>query len=197
LKKILNSAGLTLLPFLINVLIKTLSIKIHNPPDKSKNYVFIFLHSQMMIGWWLFKDRRSAALVSQSKDGDILNSLRTNWEYKIVRGSSSKGGKDAIQALTEIVNKNYSAVITPDGPRGPAGEIKNGALIISNKCRIPIIPVKIRYHRKKILAKSWDKFEIPLPFSVCDVYFGKEYLYEKYLSEDELAELKKTISNEM
>ena len=151
----------------------------------------------MMIGWWLFKDRRSAALVSQSKDGDILNSLLMNWEYKIVRGSSSKGGKDAIQALTEIVNKNYSAVITPDGPRGPAGEIKNGALIISNRCGIPVMPVKIIYQRKKILTKSWDKFEIPLPFSECDVYFGNEYSYEKYLSENELAELKKTISNEM
>ncbi|HMS34842.1 MAG TPA: lysophospholipid acyltransferase family protein [Ignavibacteria bacterium] len=197
MKKILKALGHTLLPVLINLLIRTLKIKIHELPDKDKNFVFIFFHSQMIIGWWLFRDRRSAALVSASEDGDILNRLLVKWRYNVVRGSSSKGGKDALKELIEIVNKNYSAVITPDGPRGPAGEIKNGALIVSNKCGIPVIPVKIVYHRKKVLTKSWDKFEIPLPFSGCDVYFGNEYHYEKYLGEKELSALKEIISKEM
>ncbi len=197
MKKILKALGLTLLPVLINLLIRTLKIKIHGLPDKDKNFVFIFLHSQMIIGWWLFRDRRSAALVSASEDGNILNRLLVKWKYKVVRGSSSKGGKAALMELIDIVNKNYSAVITPDGPRGPAGEIKNGALIVSNRCGIPVIPVKIVYHSKKVLAKSWDKFEIPLPFSGCDVYFGNEYRYEKYLSEKELSGLKEIISKEM
>lgn len=197
MKKIIKSLGYTLLPFLINILIRTLRIKIHDLPDKDKYFVFIFLHSQMIIGWWLFKNRKSAALVSASEDGEILSRLLVKWNYKVVRGSSSKGGKDALKELIEIVNKNHSAIITPDGPRGPAGEIKNGALIVSNRCSIPLIPVKIIYHRKKVLSKSWDRFEIPLPFSECDVYFGNKYSYDEYLNEKDLSELKKTISNEM
>ncbi len=189
--------GLKFLPSLINLLITTLRINIHNKPPEDKNYIFIFWHSQMLLGWWLFKGRKSAALVSKSKDGDILNRILLKWNYKVVRGSSSKGGKEAIDVISELVNKNNSAVITPDGPRGPAKEIKNGALIISNKSGLPVIPVKIIYRRKKVLIKSWDKFEIPLPFSVCEVYFGKEYIYEKYLPENELTELKKEISNDM
>ena len=151
----------------------------------------------MLLGWWLFKDKRAAALVSKSKDGDILNRVLLKWKYRVIRGSSSKGGKEAIDDITGLVNKNNSAVLTPDGPRGPAKEIKNGALIISNRCGLPVIPVKIIYHSKKVLSKSWDKFEIPIPFSVCEVYFGKEYNYEKYLPENELTELKKAISNDM
>ena len=188
---------MNVLPFLINLLIKTLRIKIHNKPSEDKNYIFIFWHSQMLLGWWLFKNRRAVALVSKSKDGDILNRILLKWNYKVIRGSSSKGGKEAIDVITGIVNKNNSAVLTPDGPRGPAREIKNGALIISNKSGLPVIPVKIIYHRKKVLSKSWDKFEIPFPFSLCEVYFGKEYYYGKYLPKNELTELKKEISKNM
>ena len=185
------------LPLLINLLIKTLRIKIHNKPSEDKKYIFIFWHSQMLLGWWLFKDRKAAALVSKSKDGDILNRVLLKWNYKVIRGSSSKGGKEAIDIISGIVNKNNSAVLTPDGPRGPAREIKNGALIISNRCGVPVIPVKIIFHSKKVLAKSWDKFEIPFPFSKCEVNFGNEYYYGKYLPENELNELKKAISNDM
>ena len=197
MNKYLKKIGLKFLPLLINLLIKTFRIKIHNKPSEDKNYIFIFWHSQMLIGWWLFKDRRAAALVSKSKDGDILNRVLLKWNYKVIRGSSSQGGKEAINDISEFVNKNNSAVLTPDGPRGPAKEIKNGALIISNRCGLPVIPVKIIYQRKKVLSKSWDKFEIPLPFSKCEVYFGKEFFYNKFLPENELAELKKEISNEL
>jgi lysophospholipid acyltransferase (LPLAT)-like uncharacterized protein len=151
----------------------------------------------MLIGWWLFKDKKAAALVSQSKDGDILNKLLKKWKYQVVRGSSSKDGKEAIQELIKLINGDHSAVITPDGPRGPVKEMKNGIFIISNKSKIPIIPVKIIYLKKKVLNKSWDKFEIPLPFSQCNVYFGEKYFYEKYLTDDELNDFKKNISKEM
>ncbi|MEP7146432.1 MAG: DUF374 domain-containing protein, partial [bacterium] len=125
MKKILNLAGLKILPLIINLYIKTLSITIHNAPEKNSNFIFIFWHSKMLIGWWLFHNRRSAALVSQSKDGEILNKILIHWDYKVIRGSSSKGGKDALNELTALVRKGFSAVITPDGPRGPLNEIKN------------------------------------------------------------------------
>ncbi len=188
--------GMHVLPLIINIYLKTLRIKINNFPDPGLNHIYIFWHSKMLAGWWLFKDRNAAALVSQSKDGDILTNVLNNWNYKVVRGSSSKGSKDALLQITSLVKQNHSAVITPDGPRGPAKEIKNGALIISNKCGVPVVPVRIIYSKKKIL-KSWDKFEIPFPFSKCIVDFGSNHLYEKYLDEDDLTRLKKDLSSEM
>jgi lysophospholipid acyltransferase (LPLAT)-like uncharacterized protein len=152
-------------------------IKITNKNALSKKAVFIFWHSQMLAGWSLFKNKKSCALVSQSNDGEILSVLLKKWNYKVSRGSSSKGGKEALHELIDAANKGSSIIITPDGPRGPARQIKNGALIVAYECSMPIIPVKIIYSSKKILVKSWDRFEIPYPFSKCEVSFGSEYFY--------------------
>lgn len=189
--------GTSVLPILINFYLKTIRITKNNQPAADKNYIFIFWHSRMLAGWWIFKNRNYSALVSQSKDGEILTKILTNWNYNVVRGSSSKGGKEALKEIIEIAKLNRSVVITPDGPRGPAGEMKNGAFIISHESKVPLIPVKIFYKHKLILKKSWDKFEVPLPFSKCEVSFGNEHLYENYLDDENLKTLKKNISSEM
>ncbi|MBS1492013.1 MAG: lysophospholipid acyltransferase family protein [Bacteroidetes bacterium] len=186
----------SVLPFLIRVLVSTLRVEITNESALNKQAVFIFWHSQMLLGWSLFKNKKSCALVSQSKDGEILSTLLKKWNYKVSRGSSSKGGKEALNDLFEVAKDGYNIVITPDGPRGPLKEIKNGALIVSHECKIPVIPVKINYSSKKIL-KSWDKFEIPYPFSKCNVKFGKEYKYDEYLDEARLTEFKKQLASEL
>lgn len=151
----------------------------------------------MLVGWWIFKNRNYTALVSQSKDGEILTKILTKWNYNVVRGSSSKGGKEALMEIIEIAKLKRSVVITPDGPRGPAEEMKNGAFIISHESNVPLIPVKIIYKHKFIFKKSWDKFEVPLPFSKCEVSFGSERFYENYLDDENLKTLKRNISLEM
>lgn len=186
-----------LLPLLIKFLVSTLRVKITNDSALNKKAVFIFWHSQMLVGWSLFKNKKSCALVSQSKDGEILSALLKKWNYKVSRGSSSKGGKEALHELIDEANKGSSIVITPDGPRGPAKQIKNGALIVSHECNIPVIPVRIVYLNKKVLVKSWDKFEIPFPFSKCEVTFGNEYFYNEYLDEEKLTEFKNKLASQL
>lgn len=197
MKSILKFLGLNVLPFMINMLFATLRMNINNKPETLSNSVFIFWHSKMLAGWRLFKDSNTAALVSQSSDGDVLSNLLVKWNYKVIRGSSSKGGKEALHKLIETVSSGLPAAVTPDGPRGPAEVIKNGVLVISLKCGIPLIPVRINYSHKIVLSKSWDKFEIPLPFSSCDVYFGEKYYYNTYLYDDELEKIKSKLSLEM
>jgi len=193
----LNSLGWKILPSIINIYIKTLRIKVKNFPELDSNSVFIFWHSKMLIGWWLFREKNFGALVSQSKDGEILSRILNKWEYKVIRGSSSKSGKEALNKIIDFACHRNSVVITPDGPRGPACNIKNGALAISYECKIPIITVKIFNHNKGVLSASWDNFEIPFPFSKCEVHFGEKHFYRQYLYGDELEEFKQTLSNEM
>lgn len=184
-------------PGILSAYLSTLNITTTNRPDTSMNCIYIFWHSKMLLGWRLFKNTGAAALVSQSKDGDILNGILTNWKYNVIRGSSSKGGKEALTRLIKSANSGHSIVITPDGPRGPASMIKNGAFIISNETGLPIVPISINFAKKKILTRSWDKFEIPYPFSKCSAIFGKKFYYEKYLDESGLQNLKELISKEM
>ena len=188
---------MNLLPLIINIYLRTIRFNVHKDPGINKNAVFIFWHSKMLAGWWLFRNNNSSALVSQSKDGEVLSNILIKWGYEVIRGSSSKGSKDALNKIILSAKNNKSVVITPDGPRGPVFAIKNGALIVSKECRIPVIPVRINYANKIVLSKSWDKFEIPYPFTKCDVQFGNEHFYTEFLEEKELADFKNTLSEEM
>lgn len=151
----------------------------------------------MLIGWYLFKGKKYSALVSKSKDGDTLTRILKKWKYNVTRGSSSKGGKEAVTKIIEEIKGTTSVVITPDGPRGPIYEVKNGPLVVANKTGYPVIPVKIVMGKKKTLNKSWDDFEIPLPFSKCTVEFGNKMYYPEYLDESQLGQFKNDLSLQM
>ncbi|MEO6696315.1 MAG: DUF374 domain-containing protein [Ignavibacteria bacterium] len=195
--KFLNKMGLKILPLVIDTYLKTLRVNVNKYPAKDTDTVYIFWHSKMLIGWWLFRRKEFKALVSKSKDGDVLNNVLNNWNYKVTRGSSSRSGKEALDEIINTFRSGDSIVITPDGPRGPAQNIKNGPLIISNKLKLPIVPVRITFNNKRVLHKSWDKFEIPYPFSKCEVHFGEKHFYKNYLYGDELEKFKHMLSNEM
>lgn len=197
MKKFLNFAGLKFLPIIINLYMRSLRIKTFNAPDEDKKAVYIFWHSAMLAGWWILRNRNPSAMVSQSRDGEILSNILKRWGYEVIRGSSSKGNKEALYKIIDSAKQNRSIVITPDGPRGPANVIKNGALIVSKEAGIPVIPVKIIYRNKYVLSGSWDKFEIPLPFSICEITFGREYYYKVFLNEPELAAFKNVLNAEM
>jgi lysophospholipid acyltransferase (LPLAT)-like uncharacterized protein len=141
--------------------------------QSGKNYVVAFWHGSMLLGWFLHRPdgaHRISALVSQSKDGEYLSSVLERWGYTMIRGSSHVGGKEAMQLMTDEVVSGSSLVITPDGPRGPRHEMKMGAVRVAQKTGVPLVLVGIAAKRKKHL-RSWDAFEIPVPFSsVCAVY---------------------------
>lgn len=159
--------------------------------------IYLFWHSKMLIGWRLFRGKNFNTIISRSKDGEILSAILERWSYKISRGSSSKGGKEALDELVVDADQRHYAALTPDGPRGPALEVKNGALSLAYKTKLPLIPVRINYSSKKILSRSWDKFEIPLPFSLCEVTIGSKYAYDKILDGTELIRFKNKLKSEM
>jgi len=107
-------------------------------------------------------------LTSPSKDGDILAGVMANLGMGSVRGSSSRRGSTAIRELTTLLESGIDLAITPDGPRGPKYSLGPGAVFLSQKTGIPIMPVHARYH-SAIRLKTWDNFAIPLPFSRIDI----------------------------
>lgn len=169
-QNILRFLGLHLLSFAISVLLKTVRIKvlgseyIEKLKSENKNFVAGFWHGTMLIPWFLHRNKNFAALVSQSKDGEILTRILKKWNYNVARGSSHIGGKEALKILLQQADENYSIAITPDGPTGPPRVMKPGAVIVAKKKNIPLVLVGIA-HEKKYQLRSWDKFEIPKPFS--------------------------------
>jgi len=187
--------------FAVNSLFSTLRIKIRNGDtiskmnSESKNYVVAFWHGSMGIGWYLHKSN-IAALVSQSKDGDILANILKKWHYHVVRGSSSKGGKEALSTMVELLNRKYSLAITPDGPKGPVGKMKAGAVVAAKKSHTPLFLVGIGI-KKKIVMKSWDRFEVPKPFTKVNIVYSEPILIEETLSLEETSSKIKECENLM
>jgi lysophospholipid acyltransferase (LPLAT)-like uncharacterized protein len=157
---------------------------ISNLVHEKKNFVVAFWHGSMMIGWFLHRNGNTAALVSQSKDGDVLTAILEKWNYKVVRGSSSTGGSDALAAMIFLMREDYSLAITPDGPRGPICKMKAGAVITAKKSNVPLFLVGIGI-KNKIILKSWDRFEVPKPFSKVAAIYSDPIFIDDSLSYDE------------
>lgn len=117
-------------------------------------------------------DRRMAALASASRDGSITAHLLKLFRLQPVRGSSSRRGPQALRELVNWAKQGYDLAITPDGPRGPCYVAGVGVISVAQLTGHCIVPVS--YHLNwKIRLKSWDRFQIPLPFAQCDIITGR------------------------
>lgn len=193
-KNILRFLGIRTASFLINVLLKTVRLRIENSDavkelDKQKkNYVVAFWHGSMLIGWFMQRNRNFASLVSKSKDGDVLTAILEKWNFHVVRGSSSKGGHEALDMMIHLTEENYHLALTPDGPTGPIYKMKPGAVITARRSQIPLLLVGIGMKSKWTL-KSWDKFEIPKPFSTVTAMYSKPIMIPAILTKEETSEV--------
>ena len=116
-------------------------------------------------------NRKGAALISASRDGDLLADLVQRFGYDVVRGSSSRRGAAAMLQLADVIKGGRDAVITPDGPRGPAYQIGGGIVFLAQKSGAAVIPINMEYESCWRL-KSWDRFILPRPFSTVRVTFA-------------------------
>ncbi|OGU57617.1 MAG: hypothetical protein A2V66_15110 [Ignavibacteria bacterium RBG_13_36_8] len=190
----LRFLGLYILSFISNVLLKTVKIRIHNSNTvenfikQQKNFIVVFWHGTMLVPWFLHRDQNCAALVSQSKDGEILSRILKKWNYQVIRGSSHTGGKEALEILLDKTKKKFSIAITPDGPTGPSRFMKAGAVITAKKSNLPLILLGVAY-AKKYKLNSWDKFEIPKLFSKIAVVYSEPIFVDQSLSYDATSEV--------
>jgi lysophospholipid acyltransferase (LPLAT)-like uncharacterized protein len=129
------------------------------------------------------------ALISASHDGGVLARTLKYFNVEAVRGSSSRRGAQALLELTSWTEKDYAIAITPDGPRGPRYKIHDGILALSQVSGWPILPVSTHVNWK-ICLRSWDRFQVPLPFARCEVRIGKLLVVARDASEEFRGELK-------
>ena len=137
-----------------------------------------------------------AALVSASKDGAFLSRILQWFRVQPVRGSSSRRGAQAMLEMTTWSERGYDLTITPDGPRGPCYEIQDGITSLAQLTGLPIVPVAFNLNWK-ICVKSWDRFQIPLPFACCEVCVGKAIHVPQNASDAEREELRRQLEAEL
>lgn len=124
------------------------------------NQLFPIVHLQQHY----LKNQKIAGLVSPSRDGAWLAHLLTMCGIHPVRGSSGARGGVALGELLDAIKEGYSVAITPDGPRGPLHRVKPGIVWLADQSLAPILTLKLDM-KKYWALKSWDRFQIPKPFS--------------------------------
>ncbi len=143
-----------------------------------ENYIGALWHNRLLIFPFVlrrfFSNRRGAALISASRDGDLLADAIKRFDFTVVRGSSSRLGASAILQLTDVLASGRDVVITPDGPRGPAYELGPGIILLAQKSGSAVLPVNMEYSSCWRL-KSWDRFILPRPFAKIRVIIGQPH----------------------
>ncbi len=150
--------------------VKSLRIKVfgrdHPPP-----VAYVFWHSKLFALPYTHKRQGIRVLVSEHPDTVWIERILRNLGFSLARGSSTRGGAKGAISLLRAVKDRKSIAITPDGPKGPREEVKEGVITLLRMLRIPVIPVGVAYRRKLVL-NTWDRLELPLPLTKCAVYLS-------------------------
>jgi lysophospholipid acyltransferase (LPLAT)-like uncharacterized protein len=131
--------------------------------------VVALMHGELLPAGLLARGRPMLPMVSQSRDGEIIAGALTVFGFPLVRGGSSRGGAEALRRAEEGLTRGLSPVLAVDGPRGPAGVPKPGALRLAVSARRPIVVVRVAASRAW-RARSWDRLMVPWPFTTVRVW---------------------------
>ena len=149
--------------------------------SRGEGYVGAFWHGRILMIPFLYPGKALHILVSMHRDGEIIANILSCFGFHLVRGSSSKGGGDALREMMRLLKGDNDLGIAADGPRGPAEVLKPGAAQLGRLSGKAVIPISFSASRS-IRLKSWDRFMFPLPFSRGVFVVGEPVRYEK--SED-------------
>lgn len=146
--------------------------------DRGDPLVLCLWHEELfaLAGFGYRQKCKAVTVVSQSKDGQILAETLEKLGYSLARGSSSRGGVRALlQAKRLMEQEGRATIFTVDGPRGPRQNPKEGPIFLAQRTNAHIVPMRLSAKRKYVLKKTWDQFQVPLPFSYCRVHVGTPY----------------------
>ncbi len=136
-----------------------------------KPLVMITWHGRLMIMSWHVRDRGLVTMISQSRDGELVARVVQKLGFKVVRGSSSRGGAEAAREMLEAIQKGRVAAMICDGPRGPIYKMKPGAAFLAMQANAAVIP-SIASADRAWIFRSWDRFMVPKPFARVRIYYG-------------------------
>lgn len=155
------------------------------PPSPPGTGIYCFWHQCIIPCTWYFRRYRCYIIISRSFDGELITRTIAKFNYSVVRGSSSRGGAQALLALKGVVDAGMPVIFTADGPRGPIYKTKMGPVKLAQMTGQPVGSFHLLPEHAWQL-KSWDRFLIPRPFSRVIVSWGAPVFVARDSSEIEL-----------
>lgn len=197
-KRVSAVIGPPLIWALINLLWKTCRIQavigeehLQKLLDENKPVIPCYWHQQQLFAVRYLLDTADARpafklgyLISPSSDGDIASKMFSGQGVKIIRGSATRGGAQALREIYQIIRQEgVSPIVTPDGPTGPIYQCKPGVAMLAQISRSPLVPIAYAASSAWQL-RSWDRFLLPRPFARIVIAVGEPLVVNKDASND-------------
>jgi lysophospholipid acyltransferase (LPLAT)-like uncharacterized protein len=169
---------------------------------ESRSVIPVYWHQHMLFGVRALLDMRDDGLrigflISPSVDGTAPALLVGKIGGHVIRGSSTHTGARALRDYYEtIVKQEISPALTPDGPKGPLHEFKPGAVMLSQLTGKPILPVSVAASHV-FRFPTWDRFELPLPFSRVVIAYGEPVKMPRGIDAESLARLQQEMAGRL
>ncbi len=145
--------------------------------------LFALWHGRMLVPIQRHRGQGIVTMASQSKDGELIARWLQRNGYVVVRGSTTRGGGEALRQMVRHVRSGRHAALTVDGPKGPPRVVQPGVVPLARLTGAWVLPITASCARGRFL-RSWDRFLLPLPFSRNVVAYGEPFPVEAALSDD-------------
>jgi len=143
-----------------------------------------------------YKKYKPGLMISRSRDGELISAVANRSGWATVRGSSSRGGVEALRELIDHLAEHRLAGHIIDGPRGPFGVVKPGVIRLAHATDSVIVPFYTRADRAWY-ARSWDMFFLPKPFSKVVLRFGEKIEFRQTETSEAFEEQRKALEDVM
>lgn len=186
--------------FLISLIGKTVRFEIEGWENfeqiekDGKVPIYTFWHNRIFLGTYFFRNRGIVVMTSQSLDGEYIARFIKRFGYGASRGSSTRGGIKALAEMIRLMREGVPTAFSIDGPKGPKYEAKAGGCLLAKKSGHPMMPFV--FEAKKFWEiKSWDKLQIPKPFSRAKLFIAKPIYVSSEANEEEIENKRRELQN--
>jgi lysophospholipid acyltransferase (LPLAT)-like uncharacterized protein len=143
--------------------------------QEGKRVIIAFWHARQLMMPLTYRGTLAHILISQHQDGEIIARIVERFGFRAVRGSSTRGGVEALRTLIRLGRSGVDLVVTPDGPNGPRQVAKMGVIQLARASRLPIVPLAFSSSKKnssRVGIASWCRIPGRGAFSCGDRPYG-------------------------
>jgi lysophospholipid acyltransferase (LPLAT)-like uncharacterized protein len=187
---------------LINLIGKTVKVEVEGAEHleavkaAGKLPIICFWHNRIFLGTYFFRSQRIVVITSQSFDGEYIARFIQRFGYGAIRGSSTRGGVGALVEMIRLMKNGLATAFSIDGPKGPVYVAKSGACLLAKKTGHPILPFLVEAE-KFWTIKSWDRLQIPKPFTRARFFHAAPIYVDRDASDEEIERKREELQNEL
>jgi lysophospholipid acyltransferase (LPLAT)-like uncharacterized protein len=122
--------------------------------DRTPRHILAFWHRHLLLSLHAKWRRPTTAIISRSKDGEIVSGVLEFYGAETARGSSTRGGDIALREILRAIRAGNNIAFTPDGPKGPSQVAKDGVIYVAKVSGIPIVPFAFAAKKKNCCARG-------------------------------------------